>query len=160
MGKWVDDKANAELWSNRQKEPDRYRKAFSGKQLRSKSLPSSLEIQTILSRINDDFMHLNAAYYDRHTAALPIDKNSFLVQVEYFDDANDLQAHLFAFLRAVALCVDGVAGLFGKLFPSAEFAPPAIPRLESELAERVKVFATGHPDRIPVLKQLGFWKVA
>jgi hypothetical protein len=76
VGKFLDDPKFADLWQNRKKDPDAYRKAVSGKKLRSVGLPASDKIQSVLSRINDDFVHANVDYYGtllwmRATQAIP-----------------------------------------------------------------------------------------
>ena len=66
IGKWVDDVHNARIWEHREEDPESYRKAYSGKGLRSKSLPDAERIQTVLKTINDRFVHANISYYQRH----------------------------------------------------------------------------------------------
>jgi hypothetical protein len=66
MGKWIDDKANADIWSNRFDDRAAYRKAYEGKGLESRALPRSVAIRKALSEINDLFVHPNPMYYYRH----------------------------------------------------------------------------------------------
>ena len=47
IGKWVDDPKNAEIWKNRENDPKPYQKSYTGKALRSKSLPNSEPIQEL-----------------------------------------------------------------------------------------------------------------
>jgi hypothetical protein len=62
IGKWIDDPATAEIWKNRRNDWKNYQKTYSGPALRSRSLPMSDQIQTILSIVNDDFVHANPDY--------------------------------------------------------------------------------------------------
>lgn len=66
VGKWIDDPAAAKVWENRKHDRESYKREYSGKRLRSRSLPHSDRIQSVLSQINDDFMHVNPDYYHRH----------------------------------------------------------------------------------------------
>jgi hypothetical protein len=62
IGKWLDDPINAKIWNNRQQDRKAYQKTYTGTGLRSNSLPSAEDIQRVLSRVNDDFVHANPDY--------------------------------------------------------------------------------------------------
>jgi hypothetical protein len=66
VGKLVDDPTNAQVWSNRLSDTivakNAYRKLFTGPALESKSIPRSVELRQVHSRLNDQFMHPNPAF--------------------------------------------------------------------------------------------------
>jgi hypothetical protein len=62
LGKWVDDPSSAKIWREKDKYPREYNKLFSGPGLSSNSLPNSAQFRSVLGRINDSFVHSNAAF--------------------------------------------------------------------------------------------------
>lgn len=158
IGKWIDDDANAEIWKRRETDRKAYREAYQGQKLESTSLPRSSELRSVLSRINDDFMHLNDRYYRRHTEVIPDSPDSVYIQVHYFDpDPVDHLAHVLAFLHLVLVAQDSIARLWLETFGEAGRAEVGLKTFEAEFAERVRQFLMTHPDRRPVLEELGLW---
>jgi hypothetical protein len=89
VGKWLDDPKTFEIWKRRLDEPRAYSDTFSGKNLRSKSLDRSRDLQSVLRRINDDFMHANPTYYRRHMDRVDGLSSDVTLLLQYFDDAPD-----------------------------------------------------------------------
>ena len=117
IGKWVDDKANSDIWSRRKEDPDAYRKTYQGKKLVSRSLSCSAAIQAVLRRINDDFVHPNPEYYHRHTELKDAGPDSVYLMVHYFDrDDVEHRANVLAFLHLLLVLQDALAELVGSLF--------------------------------------------
>jgi hypothetical protein len=158
IGKWIDDGANAEIWKNRETDRRAYQKAYQGRKLESRSLPRSPELRRVLSRINDDFMHLNNRYYRRHTELLPDSGDSVYIQVHYFDpDEVDHLTHVFAFLHLVLVAQDSIARLWQKVFGEDGRVEIGLEAFESGFSERVTQFLRTNPDRRDVLEELGLW---
>jgi hypothetical protein len=84
IGKWVDDKRNADIWERRFVDRKAYQAAYQGKALRSTSLPRSDEIQGALTAINDRFLHPNPEYYKRHLTMKPTPTVRSLNSVTFF----------------------------------------------------------------------------
>jgi hypothetical protein len=159
MGKWVDDRKNAEIWGNRASDPKAYRQTYTGKALRSAALPRAADIQSVLSRINDDFMHLNSDYYSRHTEMRPAGESSYHLLVQYFDDDVDHRAHTFAFLHLIAVILESMSGLLDGLFGKAG-TDCGLRELEDLLRPDVAAFAGEHSDRNSILVEMGLWSLA
>ncbi len=158
IGKWIDNDANAEIWKHREADRKAYQKAYQGRKLESKSLPRSSELRRVLSRINDDFIHLNNQYYQRHTDVLPDSDDSVYIQVHYFDpDEVDHLAHVFAFLHLVLVAQDSIARLWQDVFGEAGRVTIGLKAFQADFSERVTQFLKTHPDRRPVLEELGLW---
>lgn len=85
MGKWIDDRNNFTVWKNRDSDRKSYNSVYWGKGVISQSLPSSEQIYSVLSRVNDDFMHANPSYYQRHTSVEDIDPGNVGMYVSYND---------------------------------------------------------------------------
>ncbi len=160
MGKWADNPANAAIWRNRTSDRKRYAKVYNGTALRSDSLPKSVELQGVLSRINDDFMHLNPSYYSRHTTFAEAGSELVSIMVQYFDDPRDHEAHVLAFLHLMATVQDSLATMFGARLVNVKRPKPITSELERELEQRVGKFASTHPNRIAVLRELGLWTIS
>ena len=158
VGKWEDDPANASIWEKRKEDPDAYRKAYSGKRLCSTSLARSTDIQLVLKRINDDFMHTNPEYYRRHVEMIPTPEDDTFMKLHYFDpDDADTRAHSLAFLHVLMVMQDSMAGLFDDLFPEAERLDVGVEMFRKQFGPKVASFLSEHPDRRPVLEELGLW---
>ena len=158
MGKWVDDKKNALIWKNREADRGAYKDAYTGRALRSAALPRSEDIQGVLSRINDDFMHLNPAYFSRHSELHPAGEHDYHLILQYFDDTVDHAAHTFAFLHLLGVVAASASGLLDRLFGGApDDLDCRIGELGEALRGDVMAFAREHPDRKPILTDLGLW---
>ena len=158
-GKWVDDLVYATIWRNREKDAKAYTRTYQGKALRSKSLARSAEIQTVLKMINDDFLHANPSYYDRHTKMDLVDDDSFFMKLEYFDEEQDYVAHTFAFLHLICVIQDSLSRMLASEIVDQPSVPVGLVNLETTLRPRVDEFLSRHPDRQPVIEELGIWKL-
>lgn len=159
MGKWVDNPVNATVWRNGDVDRKRYAKIYTGAALRSENLPRSAELQKVLSRINDDFMHLNPSYYSRHTTVADSGSELVSIMVRYFDDARDHEAHVLAFLHLMATVQDSLAAMFGERLADVTQPKAITTELEAELQERLGNFVSANPDRLTVLRELGLWSI-
>jgi hypothetical protein len=160
MGKWVDDPENAGIWENRNQDWRAYRREYTGEALRSQSLPDSNRIRSVLSRINDDFMHQNPLYYGRHIEVAPSGEASVMIAVQYFDEPADHQAHLYSLLHVLLTIQEAVLGLFQGICPAARPASFGVKAFEKSYEERVEAFLQAHPDRSAVLIELGLWQLS
>ncbi len=115
MGKWIDKPACAEIWKNRERNPKPYKQEYSGKNMRSDALPRSDQIQSVLSLLNDQFLHPNPYYYHRHLQLSPTDNAAISIKLEYFDAQDTIEAHVLAFLHLIGIIHDSVREMLSKL---------------------------------------------
>ena len=160
IGKWVDDAANASLWKNRYVNPSAYRKGYSGQALRSKSLVNSARIQSVLSKINDDFVHANPDYYGRHLQFRPGDAGYVNVALNYFDDDAVQEAHVLAFLHLLLVIQQELADLLGRLFGVPLVLPNGVAEFERSFLPRVRPLVARYPEAKAILEELGSWQGA
>jgi hypothetical protein len=158
IGKWMDDPEHANTWARREEEPKRYRKEFSGESLRSKSLPRSAEIQTVLKRINDEFLHPNPSYYRRHFETKPLDDRHLAFIINYFDSPEQTEGHALAILHLLVLIQDSLIDMLKGLYPTLDAAQsPGSKQLQKELGPRAKAFCLEHSELHSILLELGLW---
>lgn len=157
MGKWTDDKKFAELWMNRGKNKKAYSRAYSGPSLESKSLPQSREIRAVLSRINDDFMHLNESYYNRHSSLNPIERDQFLFKVSYFDEDIEQEFHLHAFMHLSIVIIKCISQMLDSRFDDGAVMPVDVDEFQKAYRSTIQELAQKDPDRALVLVELGLW---
>lgn len=158
IGKWVDNPANARLWQNRYVNRSAYGKEYSGQALRSKSLVNSARIQSVLSKINDDFVHANPDYYVRHLLTGPRDPGYVNVVLNYFDDDPVQEAHVLAFLHLVLVIQQDLADLMGRLFGVPVILPNGIAEFERTFLPRVQALVARHSGAKEILEELGSWQ--
>ena len=108
MGKWIDKPSSVEIWQNREKNFKQYLKEFQGKQLQSTALPRSKQIQKILKRLNDLFLHPNIDYYKRHLHINYLENGAQSIKLEYFDKQVTIEANVLAFLHLIGIIHDSV----------------------------------------------------
>jgi hypothetical protein len=157
LGKWTDDVAFARIWEKRSVDREAFSKAYSGKSLRSKSLARSVELQQVLSRINDDFMHANLAYYTRHTQVGPLDEKNVGVVVNYFDTDIDNAAHTLAMIHLLVVVQESVLTLFTSIFGTLPLKSMGLSSFEEAYGARPKDLLKSSPRHEVVLRELGLW---
>ncbi len=158
IGKWIDDPETATIWRNREKDRDKYAREYSGKRLRSKSLLHSDLIQSVLSRINDDFMHANPKYYQRHTKVCERSAEIIEVNVDYFDDDANHEAHLLAFLNLVIFVQRSLSDLLASLLIDQTKVNVGFDSFQKAFSIRYNDFMNKNPNHAIVVKELGLWK--
>ena len=157
IGKWVDDPQNAKIWQNRDKDPGAYRKAYTGKALRSASLPGSDHIQTVLSRINDRFVHANLDYYHRHLNVGPGTPGHVSLLVSYFENDTLQLVNVFAFLHLLLVLQDALLALFNKLFDTSAALPSGLALFRDTFGKRIGDLARVNNEYKGILSDLGDW---
>lgn len=156
MGKWVDDKENAAIWSARHARKTEYIKAYSGKGLISVSLPGADRFHGVLTRLNDEFVHANEPYYDRHTSLTNLADGDLYLRVDFFDDGEDVEAHATALLHLLATILDAVDSMLARTLPATGEHAAVAPRLSEELKARAGRLARSDRHRA-ALTDLGLW---
>lgn len=159
IGKWVDDPQNAKVWQDRDKDPGAYQKAYTGKALRSISLPGSERIQTVLRTINDRFVHANVDYYHRHLNVGPGDPGQVSVLLRYFEDDPLQVANTFAFLHLLLLVQEALLALFSGLFGVTGNLPSSLRLFRDTFGKRIDDLARSSNEYRAVLEELGGWQV-
>lgn len=157
LGKWTDDIGFAKIWENRATDRDAFRREYSGKKLRSKSLARSDELQQVLSRINDDFMHANSAYYTRHMTERSLDENNVRIIVNCFDTPVDNEAHTLAQLHLLVLVQELVLALFTSIFGEIPIKTMGLSSFEKLSEQRVRNLLGNSPQHEAILQELGLW---
>lgn len=157
MGKWSDDRKYCDLWMNRDKNRKAYSREYSGPKLESVNLPLSKEIRAVLSRINDDFMHLNECYYMRHSSLNPINEEKFLYKIGYFDQDIVQDFHLHAFMHLSLLVIRSVAKMLDNEFKDGVSYPIDVDGFQKAYKEIIQKLVKKDPDHVKVLTELGLW---
>ncbi len=160
MGKWIEDPNTARIWSERDTEPGRYQRTFSGRALLSRSLSRSAEFRRVLGRLNDEFVHPNPYFAFRETSLREASAETMVVETRFFDDRPELhEAHLLAYLHLLDLMVTTCDGLFTKLFGAREASVGAArPTVAADEGERAKSLAQRHPLAKKIMEELGLWQ--
>lgn len=116
IGKFLDNPLNADLWMKKKQIWDnrkidkekfaKYKKEFEGNGLIPISLPQGKEFRQLLSRINDEFMHMNYDYFKRNLDVPDIGTQSVFVKVSFTDnDPLEHEACLLSFLHMYRLLI-------------------------------------------------------
>jgi len=157
MGKWVDDPNNSTIWENREINKKEYLNTYQGIKIVSKSLPDSQVIQKVLGKINDDFMHLNPDYYNRHLKTKDLSTESILLNIEFNDDAINHKAHLYSFLHLTRFLLQSVGEMFKKEFGEFPELDANLNSLQQRFAQRVAALIKKEPKTKCVLEKIGLW---
>jgi len=158
LGKFVDDPNNAKIWKERHLNRKAYQKTFSGKSLVSKSFPRSQEVQKVLSRLNDDFMHPNPDFTYRDTSVRE-NGSSFLMEIQFFDVSPLVhEAHLLAYLNLINVVVSESVNLVKQLFDKVQPDPTPQTQFESIASSRATQLSLQDPIAKKVMENLGLWK--
>ena len=123
--------------------------------LRSKALSRSDELQRVLSRINDDFMHANPEYYTRHTVVEPVDENNLRILVNYFDAEDDNEAHTLALLHLLVVVQESVLALFAAIFGTLPLKTMGLSSFEKAHEQRARDLLKRSPQHEAVLQEFG-----
>jgi len=155
VGKWVDDPHNAEIWKNR--ETQAYRKTYTGKGLRSKSLPDSDAIQGVLRKINDGFVHANPDYYRRHLNIDPAHPDFVRMLLQYFDDDSLLLVNVFAFLHLLLVVQQALLSLFNKLFSCDAVLPSTVELFVHTYGDKIRNLTDSSEEHRRLMREFGMW---
>jgi hypothetical protein len=157
IGKWVDDPRNAEIWKNRENDKRTYQKTYTGKGLRSKSLPDSKSIQGVLRKINDDFVHANPDYYRRHLNINPAGPESVKMLLQYVDEDSFLLTNAFAFLHLLVVTQQALLSLFNKLFSCNTALPSSRELFVRTYADRIDKLTNLSEEHRRLMREFGMW---
>ncbi len=157
IGKWLDDPSTFEVWKRRSEEPGAYRDTFTGKKLRSGSLDRSPDLQSVLSRINDDFMHANPTYYRRHMGMIRAQGSDVTLRIQYFDDAADHQSHVYAFLHLLLVLQESLWRMWAHVYGTVATLPGTSADFENAFRGKVLKLKEQHEPTMSVLRDLGLW---
>jgi hypothetical protein len=159
IGKWLDDPANATIWNQRHKNREAYIKNYTGKALKSKSLRCSSQIRSVLSKVNDDFVHPNPEYYSRHLSAADQSAEDITIKIDYFDNDAVQEIHVLAFLHLLLVMQDNLSELFSKLFTSPVVLPKTLKMFKEVFSKRIVVLMSQNPLAKNIFIELGAWEV-
>lgn len=157
MGKWLDDLSNFETWKDHQDNWKNYQKIYQGKNLTSDSLPNSTDIQKVLKRINDDFMHTNPSYYRRHSQIIDIDEKTVYMFVSSNDDEQDHRAHTYAFLYLTLFILKQVGIMLSDKYKGQEIFTVNLDKLHDHFIGNARKIASNNDEHKKLLLDLGLW---
>lgn len=157
MGKWIDDRANVEIWKRRQEDPQPYRREYSGKRLRSRSLPHAASIQTVLSRVNDQFVHANPDYCLRHSSWRALGTNEIGFQLDYFDLPAVHEPHMLALLHVLVFMQESILRLLTSLITDVSVTTMGIESFRDVYSDRVDALVAKDAENRVILTDLGLW---
>ncbi|MBN2307550.1 MAG: hypothetical protein JXR94_01180 [Candidatus Hydrogenedentes bacterium] len=157
IGKWFDDRHNCEVWIERRDHKEEYLKAYRGKALRSSSLPNSPRLQSLLSKLNDEFLHVNFDYYRRHMKLEGGAADNLTLTALWTDTPLVAEAHVTAFAYVSRLLVCSVGEMLKNKFQCLhEFADSSRDVAES-LSERVSHLIAEAPEVKRIFTELAAW---
>jgi hypothetical protein len=157
IGKCTENVAFATIWKNRVMDRDAFQREYSGKKLRSKSLVRSDQLQRVLSRINDDFMHANPAYYTHHTTREYANENIDIIHVNYFDTEVDNEVHTLALLHLLMVVEESILALFASIFDNLLLHTMGLASFDDAHEQRTRDLLQRSPQHEAVLQELGLW---
>jgi hypothetical protein len=160
IGKWVDDKSNADIWENRFEDPKPYRKVYQGSGLESKALPNSGSIRSALSHINDLFLHPNPRYYYRHLSMKDLPDKMISLEIDFFDTEDEVSLAILGVLHLVAYVQDSLAAMFASLFIDMAKLDVGLLDFESKAAGWRSDLGRKHSNLEWSLVNLGLWPAA
>jgi len=158
IGKWVDDPHNAEVWKKRESDTQAYQKMYTGKGLRSKSLPDSELIQGVLRKINDGFVHANPDYYRRHLNIDQAHPDFLRMLFQYFDDDSLLLVNVFAFLHLLLVVQQALLSLFNKLFSGDAVLPSTVELFVRTYGDKIRNLTDSSEEHRRLMQDFGMWK--
>ena len=112
-----------------------------------------------MKTINDDFLHANPRYYDRHTRMDVLDADTVSMKLEYFDEEQDYIPHTFSLLHLICVLQDSLSKMFADQIVDQPPVPVGLSNLETTLRPRVNQFLDKHSDRRPLIEELGIWRL-
>ena len=158
IGKWLDDPNNATIWKNRRNDWKSYKQEYEGKALRSASLPGSDQLQSVLKRINDDFVHPNPDYVGRHIKVTKAGAKASNLWLMYFDDEPTVQVQLLAFLHLHLSVIDSLLTAYKKLFSGIDLMQSGLAEFETAFGPRVLELRKMLKNDARPLKDFGLWQ--
>jgi AraC-like DNA-binding protein len=110
----------------------------------------------VLGRINDSFVHSNAAFAYRESALSAASDKTVVLETQFFDRDREVHnAHLLAYLHLIEEITMSSAQLIDKLCaPEKELPPRSITEVRSEQAKRL---AARNNIAARILTDLGLW---
>lgn len=158
-GKWMEDAANFHIWDRRFEDPERYRQAYSGRALRSTSLPRSAELQGALRAINDSFAHPNQDYYLRHVGVAELEDGNIELKLYFFDGDSFYWASVLSLLHLLIVTQDSLARMFAKRVVNLDIRPDrfGLSSFEDQQREAARAAAAVGPTEASLIRDLGLW---
>lgn len=169
IGKFLDNPKNAKLWAdrrqiwkNRKKSKEkykRYKKEFEGNGLIPKSLLQRREFRQLISRINDEFMHLNYNYFMRSHTIEEIDSRSVFMKISFTDeDPQEHKACLFSFLHVYRLMISSLGQALASKYSKEEALNIEVQSIERIWGPKVTELVHEQPHLKELCQSFGLWK--
>jgi hypothetical protein len=159
IGRWFDHPHLRTTWEQRWKDPEAYRRAYSGTKLQSSALPRSAEFQTSLGLINDHFLHPNPSYAFRHLKATKREDSSIELEFNYFDDSSFHWASVLALLHLLISVSDSMGLMLAARSRNHSVCSDAFGFLafQSDHAVAVSAAAAAGTLEAFILHSIGLW---
>jgi len=155
VGKWLDDPEFAAIWSEKNERWKEYRKAYSGSGFHSSSLDRSPDLQRVLSRINDEFVHANPDYYSRHVGLIPDGPDGYNLKLDWFEDDDVQEAGCLALLNMTLVAQETLCRAVQSRLEGSEIKLDVTAReFEDAAGARVRVLSKDE-DCSWILRDLG-----
>jgi hypothetical protein len=158
VGKWVDDPQNANIWRNRESDRHAYQNTYTGKRLRSRSLPNSDAIQSVLGKINDGFVHANPDFYRRHLDIELTHPDFVKMLLQYFDEDTLLLANVFAFLHLLLVVQQALLSLLNALFSCDSVLLFSMELFARTYNDKINELSNSSEEHRRLLQEFGMWK--
>lgn len=157
MGKWVDDPANSQIWLNRVNDLETFKKTYEGRKFTPKSLPSGEAIRFALKQINDDYMHTNVVFYQRHLSVRDEGTRAKSITVECFDSHEEHLTNLLAMAHLLLTIQDSLQAMFKANLTGIPKVNVMLKEFEDAYRQRATELIGSDDERRVKLKEFGLW---
>ncbi len=157
MGKWLDDGKNFEIWKKQKENWKAYNQCYSGKKLISNSLPNSSDIQGVLKKINDIYMHVNPQYFFNNHFLKGLENEEVLLTVPFTDEPNYHEANLYSFLHVTLFVVGSVGEMLKNQYGQNKVFNINLSGLQIVFKEKIKQLVKSDSESKKMLIEYGLW---
>lgn len=168
IGKFLDDPENSSLWENKNKIREnrkidkesfnKYKEEFEGDGLIPKSLPKGKEFRRLLSRINDEFVHMNYDYFLRDLQIKDDNSSDIIINIHFMDhDQQNQNAQLYSFLHMYYLLVSSLGKAFSSKYRQEKAMNVDTITMESRWGPKINQLVKESTDLKEFCQTFGFW---
>lgn len=158
IGKFLDDPLNVALWKNRKAKLGEYKKQFQGKGLISGSIRHSEQLQELLSKINDEFVHVNFDYIQNNYKIEEIETNKLLISSPYMDDGDSHRAFFYSFLNVYRTIILSLADAISTEFNKEIVFGIELEKMYEYLKPRLTDIINKSTDLSLICREYGLWE--
>jgi hypothetical protein len=170
IGKFLDDPANSSLWKKKKQlwenrktnkeDFEKYRREFEKDGLIPKSLPMGEAFRHLLSKINDEFVHMNYEYFLRDIKVKETSSSDIQIEVHFVDhDPQDQKAQLFSFLHMYYLLVSSLGKAFSPKYSQEKAMNINIDTMEKNWGPKIKQLVQASSNLKEFCQIFGLWNL-